>query len=314
MKHIVKTIALTCALLCPLHAEEAKPYRVGYNNWIGFIAFFTAQENGAFEKAGLNVVGKSFAAPGEGLIPLLSGDLDAHLTTLDSVILKSANAPGKISIVSLIDTSNGADALVAKKSIDTLAKLKGARIAVTVGECNDVLLAKALESGGLKREDVKIINLDPDAAGAALKAGSVDAAVTWEPWISQLAGESGGNVVFSTADVPNLLLDCVAAPAKDPRAAETRAFLKVISETTEFVKKNPQAAADLIAEKMEIPSADILEMLKKLELYDAAQSKTQMATSVPKIGAELVSFFKAQGSITEDVDVTKILDSSFLPE
>ncbi len=313
MKNIIKSLALTCALLTPLHAEESKPYRVGYNNWIGFIAFFTAQENGSFEKAGLNVVGKSFSAPGEGLVPLLSGDLDAHLTTLDSVILKSAQAPGKISIVGLVDTSNGADALVAKKSIDQLAKLKGAKIAVTVGECNDVLLAKALEKANLKREDVQIVSLDPDAAGAALKAGSVDACVTWEPWITQLAGESGANVLFSTADVPNLLLDCVAAPAKDPRAADTRTFLKVLSETTEFVKKNPEAAAKLISDKLELPADEIVEMLKKLELYDAAQSKTQMATSIPAIGAELVAFFKAQGSISEDVDVTKILDPSFLP-
>lgn len=44
MKHFVKTLALTCALLSPLHAEESKPYRVGFNNWIGFIAFFAAQE------------------------------------------------------------------------------------------------------------------------------------------------------------------------------------------------------------------------------------------------------------------------------
>jgi NitT/TauT family transport system substrate-binding protein len=259
------------------------------------------------------MVGKSFSAPGEGLVPLLTGDLNAHLTTLDSVILKAAQAPGKISIVGLVDTSNGADALVAKKSIDQLAKLKGAKIAVTVGECNDVLLAKALESGGLKREDVQIVNLDPDAAGAALKAGSVDACVTWEPWITQLAGDSGANVLFSTADVQNLLLDCVAAPAKDPRAADTRTFLKVLSETTEFVKKNPEAAAKLIADKLELPADEIVEMLKKLELYDAAQSKTQMASSIPAIGAELVAFFKAQGSITEDVDVTKILDPSFLP-
>ncbi len=313
MKHIIQTLALGCVLLTPLHAEESKPYRVGFNNWIGFIAFFAAQENGAFKKAGLNVVPKSFSAPGEGLVPLLSGNLDAHLTTLDSVILKSAQAPGKISIVGLVDTSKGADALVAKKAIGELVGLKGAKVAVTVGECNDVLLAKALASGGLKREDVQIVNLDPDAAGAALKAGSVDAAVTWEPWITQLAGDSGANVLYSTADVPNLLLDCVAAPANDPRAEDTRTFLKVLSETTEFVKKDPEAAAKLVAGQLELPAEEIVEMLKKLEPYDAAQSKEQMGSSVPAVAEELVAFFKEQGSISGKVDVSKILDPSFLP-
>eukprot|EP00903_Cladosiphon_okamuranus_P003573 g3571.t1 len=266
--------ALALALVNPLQAAE--PYRVGYNNWIGFISFFLAQENGAFEKAGLEVEGKSFSAPGEGLIPLLSGSLDAHLTTLDSVVLKAANAPGKISVVGLVDTSSGADALVAKKSIGSLADLKGARIGVTVGECNDILLGKALAEAGLDRGDVKITNLDPDAAGAALKAGSVDAAVTWEPWISQLSGDSGANVLFSTRDTPNLLLDCVAVPANDKRAEETKKFIAVLDETTKFVKAHPEEAAKLVSKAMEVPADEIVDMLTKLKLYDGAEAKAQM--------------------------------------
>ncbi len=311
IKYIVTSAMIALTLINPLTAAE--PYRVGYNNWVGFIAFFTAQENGAFKKAGLNVVGKSFAAPGEGLVPLLSGDLDAHLTTLDSVILKAANAPGKISIVTLLDTSAGADALVAKKSITQLSELKGARIAVTVGECNDVLLGKALKKAGLARTDVKIANLDPDAAGAALKAGSVDAAVTWEPWISQLAGESGANVIFSSKDTPNLILDCLATPADDKRAEETKKFIAVLDETTKFIKADPEAAAKLISKALEVPAADIVDMLTKLNLYDSSQAKAQMIETVPAISEELVAFFKEQGIISAPVDISKILKLDHLP-
>ncbi|TAG09707.1 MAG: hypothetical protein EAZ42_05890 [Verrucomicrobia bacterium] len=311
IKYIVTSAMIALTMINPLTAAE--PYRVGYNNWVGFIAFFTAQENGAFKKAGLNVVGKSFAAPGEGLVPLLSGDLDAHLTTLDSVILKAANAPGKISIVTLLDTSAGADALVAKKSITQLSELKGARIAVTVGECNDVLLGKALKKAGLARTDVKIANLDPDAAGAALKAGSVDAAVTWEPWISQLAGESGANVIFSSKDTPNLILDCLATPADDKRAEETKKFIAVLDETTKSIKADPEAAAKLISKALEVPAADIVDMLTKLNLYDSSQAKAQMIETVPAISEELVAFFREQGIISAPVDISKILKLDHLP-
>ncbi|WP_411826681.1 ABC transporter substrate-binding protein [Luteolibacter sp. AS25] len=310
-QRLLASAALALALVNPLNAAE--PYRVGYNNWIGFISFFVAQENGAFEKAGLDVVGKSFNAPGEGLVPLLSGNLDAHLTTLDSVILKAANAPGKLSIVSLVDTSAGADALVAKKSIKELASLKGARIGVTIGECNDVLLGKALEKAGLSRKEVNITNLDPDAAGAALKAGSVDAAVTWEPWISQLAGNSGANVLFSTADTPNLLLDCVAVSTNDKRAEETKKFIAVLDETTKFVRENPEQAAKLVSKTIEVPADEIVDMLTKLKLYDSAESKAQMADTVVTIGEELSAFFKAQDIISKDVDISEILKPDYLP-
>src|SRR6478609_3524964 len=74
-------------------AGELKPYRVGFNAWIGSIAFFVAQEKGYFKDEGLDVQTKSFSSPGDGLKPLLTGDLDAVLSTADSVLTVVDKAP-----------------------------------------------------------------------------------------------------------------------------------------------------------------------------------------------------------------------------
>lgn len=305
--------ATALAVAFSTQAADLTPYRVGFNNWVGFIAFFVAQERGDFRKAGLDVQAKSFAAPGEGLVPLLNGDLDAHLTTADAVILKSAQAPGKFRIVQLIDTSAGADAVLGSvPQVTSPADLKGKRIAATVGECNEILLLKALESAGLTEKDVEIVNMDPDAAGTALKAGQVDAAVTWEPWISQLVGAKEASAVFTSKQAPNLIVDCVAvSPKTDPAA--TKKFLAVLAATTDWVLAHQQEASEIVAKKLELPAGDIAGMLGKVKIFDTAAAKAAMSGPVQKSAAEIADFFKTKGITSEKVNVAPLFDPSLLP-
>jgi NitT/TauT family transport system substrate-binding protein len=294
-------------------AEELKTLKVGYNNWVGFIAFFVAEDKGYFKEAGLSVERKSFGAPGEGLVPLLAGDLDVHLSTVDATILRAAKDPGSLKIVALVDTSAGADAVMGSAAVKTPADLKGKKIAVTLGECNEVLLQKALASAGLTDKDATLVNMDPDAAGTALKAGNVDAAVTWEPWISQLIGEGNANAIFTSKDAPNVLTDCVviSAGSEKAKAAEIKAFLGALDKATKFVAEDPDAASAIAGKALETPAADIKGMLGKVELYDLSKSATQMTGQAAKAAEDLLAFFKSKGSIEMTAGIDGLLDPGF---
>ncbi|HSC83905.1 MAG TPA: ABC transporter substrate-binding protein [Pseudomonas sp.] len=61
--------------------------------------------------------------------------------------------------------------------IKTLADLKGKRVAIFRGTANQLSFAAALASQGLKERDLQVINLDFNAATAALAAKQIDA--TW---------------------------------------------------------------------------------------------------------------------------------------
>src|SRR5436305_355671 len=87
------------ALAGSARAAELKSYRIGYNSWIGYISLFIAEEKGYFKDEGLDVKKTSFSSPGDGLKPLLSGDLDAHFTTVDSTIIALDKAPGQLRVV-----------------------------------------------------------------------------------------------------------------------------------------------------------------------------------------------------------------------
>ena len=314
MKTKLLALLLATASLCSAHAAALKPYRVGYNNWIGYVSLFVAEEKGYFKDEGLDVTKKSFSAPGDGLKPLLSGELDAHFTTADSVIIVLDKAPGKLKIVYLTDTSAGADAIIAKKEITGIKDLKGRQVAATVGECNQLLLEKALEKAGLTDDDIKLTNMSPDDSGAAFAAGKLDVAVTWEPWISQVQAEKKGHVIFSSKEVPNLILDCVAISSDTAanKGPETKAFLRALNKANEFVMANPAEASKLAAKAIEMKPEDVEGMLPKVKLYGLKGNIEELDGGALGPAKDLAAFFKDRKVNDGIVDAATVFDSSYL--
>lgn len=303
--------ALTCSAV---NADALKPYKVGYNSWIGYISLFIAKEKGYFKDEGLDLQMQSFSSPGDGLAPLLGGQLDAHFTTADSVITALDKAPGRLEIVYMTDTSAGADAILAKSDIATPADLKGKTVAATAGQCNELLLRKALTKYGLVPSDIKLTNMNPDDAGAAFAAGKLDAAVTWEPWITKVQGEKKGHVIFSSKEAPNLILDVVAISdktAKD-KADETKAFLRALNKANELAISDPKAASEIAAKSLELKPEEVLDMLPKVKLYGATDNVAQMKGPAIEVGKELAAFFKEVKVNDGVVDSSNIFNPSYI--
>jgi NitT/TauT family transport system substrate-binding protein len=295
-------------------ADTLKPYKVGYNSWIGYISLFIAKDKGFFKDEGLDIQMQSFSSPGDGLAPLLGGQLDAHFTTADSVITALDKAPGRLEIVYMTDTSAGADAILAKSDISTPADLKGKTVAATAGQCNELLLRKALTKYGLTPSDIKLTNMNPDDAGAAFAAGKLDAAVTWEPWITKVQGEKKGHVIFSSKEAPNLILDVVAISDKTAKekSDETKAFLRALNKANELAISDPKSAAGIAAKSLELKPEEVLEMLPKVKLYGAPDNVTQMKGPAIEVGKELAAFFKEVKVNDGIVDTSNIFNPSFI--
>jgi NitT/TauT family transport system substrate-binding protein len=311
--------AAIALLTTTLNAAGLKPYKVGYNAWIGSIAFFVANEKGYFKDQGLDVQTKSFSAPGDTLVPLMNGDLDTALSTADSVLTVLDKAPGQIKVVYLTDTSSGADAIIAKKDIADVKAMKGRKVAATLGQCNQLLLEKALVKAGLADKDIDLVNMNPDDAGAAFAAGKLDAAVTWEPWITKVSGEKTGHVIFSSKETPNLILDVLAISTKtaEKKPAETRAFLKGLNRGYEFVKQHPNEACAIAGKVLEQKPEEVAAMLPKVALYSPEQNLTVMGepgkpSPAANASRQVAEFFKEKKVNDTVVDVKNLYDSSFL--
>ena len=63
----------------------------------------------------------------------------------------------------------------------------------------------------MSQADIEPVNMAATDAGVAFAAKQVDAAVTWEPALSQGAKSEHGHLLLTSADKPGLITDVVAA-------------------------------------------------------------------------------------------------------
>lgn len=305
------------AILITAAATEAAPKKmtVGHDLWIGYSGVFIAKEQGYFEKAGLSVELKPFSNPGDTLPALVSGKLDAALTTLQNLALLNAKADANLVATYLIDSSNGADAIVAKKGIKSVAQLKGKKVGATIGEVNHMLLLAGLEKAGLKESDITLTNMSADDAGAAFVAGNLDAAVTWEPWVTK-ATSSGGKVIFSSAKIPDTILDCVVVPKKSvAKGAEgIKAFIGAIDEGVKFLRKNPAEGRKIIAKYLSVTPEEVKGMLDGDKIYSLADNARLLAPGGPGFDSmqRVIDFAKSQKLIDKALDPKAQIESKFV--
>lgn len=294
-------------------AQAADKLKIGHDSWIGYSAAIVARDKGLFKKEDLTVEMVSFAGPGDTLAPLVAGHLDVAFSTLHNLALMAGKGSDNLVAIFLLDTSKGADAVVAAKQIAATAQLKGRKVAVTLDEVNHMLLLSALAAGGLEPEDVQMVNMSAEDAGAALLAGKVDAAVTWEPWVTR-ARANGGNVLFTSAHTPNLILDAVIVTKdtfqkKGPQLAK---LLRGIDAGHRFMSDKPAEAKAVIAKWLKVKPAEVDTMLAGDRIYGLGENRVLFGNQErpgPAYGsmARVVEFVKSRGLATKPIDPKTLL-------
>jgi len=280
-------IAVVCGLLVGMvaflstgcwrkPAPTQKPIRVAFNTWIGYSGFYIAQEKGIFDRLGIKVDAKVIDPLAEKNAALLRGDLDAMGGTIDSTIVTAASGvPGKV--VFMFDRSKGTDGILVAGQIKTVQDLAKARIAVEEGFVGHFFLLYYLSKNGLPTEGLNLVPMTTDAAGAAFAAGKVDAAVTWEPYLSTARKRPGARVLVSSAELEPILADTlfVSQGALDQRRDDIAKLVQGIQEADEYWLAHPDEVNQLVARRWNMKPEDVAAIMKTDQLYTSADQFTQ---------------------------------------
>ena len=137
----------------------------------------------------------------------------------------------------------------------TPSSLRGKRLGVVNNTNGDIYLSRVLTKGGLKASDVKISNGRPADLVTLLVNGDVDAAVLWEPFISQTkrryqavldssrAPNRGAPMVFVDSTLHHLEFNVVTTRQQlTQRSAVLRKFLAACLKAEEFIHDHPAEA------------------------------------------------------------------------
>ncbi len=273
-------LLLTSAVLT---AAAAETFKLGHSTWVGYGPFFVAQKNGYFKEEGLDVelvriedVKVRFAA-------LAAGRIDAMATTVDTMPLHLRPDGSRYQYVFAIDDSKGSDGVVAKKEIESVADLKGKKVAFAEGAVSQFYLNVLLREAGLDQSDIEAVNMTAGDAGSAFVSGQVDAAVTWEPWLTRGKRAPHGRLLADSSQKPGLITGVVVAPAGviKRRKADIQALYRGWSRAVEFVKTNPAEARTIMAKGIGgwlRDPAVFGEMMQGVVYYDTAMNTAFFGT------------------------------------
>lgn len=301
------------------NGKSSEPLKVTLPTWTGYGPLFLAKEKGFFEKNGIDVELSIIEGLGERKAALAGGKIDGMATALDvQVTLAGADIP--VQVVWLLDDSYGGDGILVKNEINDIKDLKGKQIAFEVGSTSQMLALTALEQGGLTEDDVTVVQMSAGDAGAAFAAGKVDAAVTWEPWLTKGA-EANGKVLLSTKDLPGIIIDTVAfrEDVIKNRPEDVKAFVTAMGEAMDYWKDNKKEANEIMAKGLNIDVAEFEATETGLKFFAKEDNEKLFGTdsekgSIYQSAENAIQFYKDQELLENDVKAEDVINGSFLQE
>ena len=229
-------------------AFAADTLKIGFSTWVGYGPLYIAEEQGFFEEEGLSVDLIKMEDVKTRMPALAAGRIDAAATTVDTVLGFTTEAH-PLTYLFAVDDSRGGDGIVATTDIETVADLKGKKVAYTEGSVSQFFLGALLKDEGLKLNDVESLNMTAGDAGAAFVAGQVDAAVTWEPWLTRGKNAEHGKILVDSSATPGMITD-IMVTSKETLAAredDLKALYRAWSKAVEWQKANSEAADAIMA-------------------------------------------------------------------
>jgi NitT/TauT family transport system substrate-binding protein len=227
---------------------SAEPLKIGYSIWVGYGPLFLAREKGFFKEQNVEVHLVNVEDTKESFLAVRAGRLDGVVSTIDTMVLYLQTGK-EFQYVLALDDSAGGDGIVVRKEIKSIKDLKGKRVAVSEGSVSQFFLNVLLKDSGMSQKDIHVINMKQGDAGAAFVAEKVDAAVTWEPWLSKGKAAPHGRMLVDSSKTPGLITDVMIfrRDVIEKRAKEIQGVANAWNKAVAYWEKNPAESNAIMA-------------------------------------------------------------------
>lgn len=296
--------------------DSNKSLIVGTSPWAGFQGQYIAAAKDFFSAEGVKVEEQYFQTTSDVNTALAAGKLDLGWIGGTDLITLVAQNPS-LKAIMLSDYSNGADGIIAR-GISSPAELKGKTFAREDAPFELVFVGEFLKQGGLTEKDLKVVSLSAADSATSFASGKVDAAATYEPFLSKAVKEGKGEVIFTTKDtniIPNLL--AARGEVLEQRREEVLAYMRAVGKGVDLAKSNPDEAADIIAEKLGVTPEEIPAQLAGIRTFDIEGNKQQPFNAsdplyLRKSFESAVQILQDTGKISNAVDAASLIDDSLI--
>ncbi len=201
--------------------------------------------------------------------------------------------------------------------------LKGKKVGYVGSTVGEIYLSRLLNKAGMNEKDIVAVNGRPADVKNLLLRGDIDAAILWDPFVSQAVRQ--GNELFSKEDkksrgkpavyvdpsLYNMTFNVVALKSKlETQRSAIVMFIRACVKAGDFVKANPEKARRMLEDWLKLEDGDLRHFIETTSFHvslDVEQMKKDML-------AEL-EWLKGRRSDTKiPSDLSPYIDTSLLSE
>jgi NitT/TauT family transport system substrate-binding protein len=288
--------------------ESEPPLRIGTNVWIGSEPLYLARELGHLNQATVQLV--EYPSAREVLRAFRNQAIDGMVISLDELFGLAADGL-KPRVILVVDVSHGADVVVGRKDMKSLADLKGKSIAVESGALGAFVLARALALNNMQASDVNVVHLESNEQPGAFEKGKVDGAVTFDPYRTQLL-KAGATTLFDSKQIPGEIVDLVAVREsvleKNPKSVD--ALLKGWFSALDYMKRDPMDAAKRMGIRQQSSGEQFLAALGGLRIPTREENLNMIGGAKPELvttGGRLMSLMLEAKLLSAPVRIEDVL-------
>jgi sulfonate transport system substrate-binding protein len=288
-------------------AGKAPPLRIGYQKW-GTCSILKA--SGRLEVAlkanGGRVEWIEFPAGPPLLEALNAGSIDFGHTGDSSPVFAQAAGVPLVYVGSSAPCPESSGIVVrADSPIQTLADLRGRKVAFTKGSSAHTMLLRALPSVGLNLDDIEPAYLSPADGRAALQAESVDAWSIWDPYLALAEQEGEARLLVSGEGfVHNRDFYLASASFLAERRDLVATLLAELNKTKRWAIQNPLDTATLLANQVGMEINAVQRAGRRAGRYDTETDNAAVAAEQQRLADD----YYALGLLPHQIDVRSVFD------
>ncbi|MFJ3315617.1 putative urea ABC transporter substrate-binding protein [Herbaspirillum huttiense] len=224
-------LAAFTGALSSAHAAPRTDFKVCTSIYAGWMPWGEAQAQGILakwgKKYGITISAVQLNDYVESINQYTAGKFDGcTMTNMDALTIPAAGGVDSTALI-VGDYSNGNDGIVLKGKNKKLADIKGQSVQLVEFSVSHYLLARALETAGLRERDVKVVNTSDADITAAFATPAVTSTVTWNPMLSSIAASPDVSLVYTSKQLPGEIMDLMVVNTKTLQ--ENPAFGKALT-------------------------------------------------------------------------------------
>lgn len=304
-------------------SQDSQPLRIGWVYAMANAPVPVAESKGFYEAESLKVKAMSFAEGPKVMQAVAAGELDVAYVGIVPVYQWAARG---LEARVLAKVNHGQAAVIAgrESSIEKVADLRGKKLAgVTKGSGMDVLLREFVlkDYAHFKPDDVSIVEIPPGNMNAAVERGVVDAAFSWEPFVSQSLLRGSTRLVLAVNEVlPGYPWYVVMARTQvlQERPEDIVRLLRAHQKAIDFLNEHPDESNQLIAAAFKLEQVQSLDgqPISPESIVAEARKRLGWSSRLEDSDRQFIERFIGYslklGYMEKPIDLAQLVDESYL--